>query len=422
MKTLFKWIGRFLALFFSIIGIICLAGLSWILLQPALPQGSLKVNEEFIRSDTYRGVADSSLILVQQVASQLGLPSISVAVSIDNERYWAVALGKADIKEEKESVLETQYRAGSISKSMTGLAAAQLAQMGKLEIDAPIDQYISKFQGKPWQPSLRQLTSHTGGIRHYAAPGHPAFFQEQFSQKHYDNIDDALEMFIDDTLQYEPGTNFQYSTHGFTLLSSAMEKATGESYLDLAMESVWVPSKMQSTAPDDMTVENLTRAKPYTRILKRMVHMEGPDPSYKWAGGGILTTPSDLVAMGGAFMTGQLGGISPSSPEFLSLPLENDKPNPQNYAMGFRNDWESELLGYSETVHVMHHGGSSPGGSSFLLLIPSDTLSAAAMTNLSIRQAWPLREAVYKIAGMFGREIRSQQLKYLPLLEAAETR
>ena len=408
MKLVLKWIGRLLATLFAIVGIVCLLGLLWILLQPTLPKEATVSQEEYLISETYRETADSSLVLLKKVATELGLPSLSVAVSINNERIWAVALGMADIREKTKSHLETLYRAGSVSKSMTALAAARLAQMGKIDLDAPVDQYVPHFKEKSGNPTLRQLASHTGGIRHYAAPGHPAFFKEQFSQTHYYNTDDALGIFLNDTLQYKPGSAFQYSTHGFTLLSSAMEKATGESYLDLAMEWVWNPSKMWSTAPDDITSEIVTRAKPYTRILKRMVYMEGPDPSYKWAGGGILSTPSDLVSMGGTFMTGGLERISPSDSVFDPINLTTGQPNPQNYAMGFRNDRESELLGYTDTVRVMHHGGASPGGSSFLLLIPSDTLAAASMTNLSLRNAWPLRKAVYQIAGMFGKEKQKQ--------------
>ena len=408
MKKLFKWLLNGILILLALVGIIFLIGIFYILFQPSLPQNAQKVQEEYLISSDYRPVADSALLWLQEVAEELHLPSVSVAVGIDNEQIWAASIGMADIKEEKASSLDTRYRAGSVSKSMTGLLAAKLASQKTLDLDASIDSYVDHLPARDIQPTLRQLGAHTGGIRHYSGPGHSAFFDEQFSQKHYTSVREALGIFIGDSLQFSPGEGFQYSTHGFTLLSAALEKATEESYLELVQKHIWDAAGMTNTRPDNLREEDLHRAKPYTELLKRMVYLEGPDPSYKWAGGGILTTPTDLVAMGGAFLTGGITGVLPSDSLFTPISLGDGSKNPQNYSMGFRNDHEKELLGYDHPVHVMHHGGSSPGGSSFLLMIPRDTLAASAMTNLSLKNAWPLRKKVYKIAGVFGK--RHKQL------------
>ena len=407
MKKLFKWLLNGILILLALVGIIFLIGIFYILFQPSLPQNAQKVQEEYLISSEYRSAADSALLWLEEVAEELHLPSVSVAVGIDNERMWAASFGMADIKEKKASSLDTRYRAGSVSKSMTGLLAAKLASQQTLDLDASIVSYVDHLPTWEIQPTLRQLGAHTGGIRHYSGPGHPAFFDEQFSQKHYTSVWEALGMFIGDSLQYAPGESFQYSTHGFTLLSAALEQATGESYLDLVRENIWTPSGMSHTRPDDLREEDLQRAKPYTELLKRMVYMEGPDPSYKWAGGGILTTPTDLVAMGGSFMTGGIDGILPNDTLFTPIPLKDGSKNPQNYAMGFRNDHEEELLGYDNPVHVMHHGGSSPGGSSFLLMIPDDTLAASAMTNLSLKMPGPFEKRSIRLPGYLEKSIKN---------------
>ena len=408
MKKLFTWLLRFIFLLFGLIGIAFLIGIAWVLFQPSWPEEAIVQEEEYLISSDYRKAADSAQLLMEEVIHSLRLPSVSVAVQVKGERVWAATWGFMDVKKRMPATLETQYRAGSVSKSMAGLATARLVAEGQIELDEPIGTYLSSFPPLPIQPTLRQLASHTGGIRHYSQPGHPAFFQEQFSKKHYSSVREALGMFLGDSLLYKPGQGFQYSTHGFTLLSAGLEQATGKTYLSLVHQLVWEPSNMQYTSPDDLTQTFPNRAIPYTQVMKHLVYLEGPDPSYKWAGGGILTTPSDLVAMGDAFLTGALTPLSPQDSLFRPIPLIGGEPNPQNYAMGFRNDREDELLGYDQKVHVMHHGGSSPGGSSFLLMVPGDTLSASTMTNLSLRQAWPLRKAVCRIAGIFGKVNQKQ--------------
>lgn len=55
---------------------------------------------------------------------------------------------------------------------------------------------------------------------------------EFFSNIHYDSVKDALEIFKHDDLVAEPGSKFEYTTHGFTLLSAALEKAANKSYVE----------------------------------------------------------------------------------------------------------------------------------------------------------------------------------------------
>ncbi len=337
------------------------------------------------------------------MAGELGLPSVSIAVSLRGETVWAAALGMADVSAGYEAGLRTRYRAGSVSKAITGLAAAKLVQIGKLDLDAPVRYYVPSFPAKGWEITLRQLGSHTGGVRHYANPGGSGFWREQFSGHRYSSVDEALEIFSEDSLLFEPGTAFGYSTHGFTLLSAALEEAAGAPFPELMDELVWDPVGMVDTRLDDGRPDP-DRAVPYVALAGRLVHVEGPDPSYKWAGGGILSTPTDLVRMGGAFLTDRIVNADLRVDLFSPQPLADGSPNPQGYALGWRNEIELDLLGSPDPLAVLHHGGSSPGGSSFLLLVPNGNVAAAAMTNLSLGDSWPLRSTVYEVAALFRAE------------------
>ena len=370
-------------------------------IQPTLPQDTMVIGEEFLRDKDYAEVADSSVAILLNVVKEQDLPSLSLAVGDEYGVLWAVSIGHADISNDITSKLNTRYRAGSVSKSITGLIAARLVQNGVLDLDSKISNYVSAWPEKRWEPTVRQLASHTGGIRHYNGFGQPGFVEEQFSRKQYKSVSEALGIFLQDSLLYEPGSNFNYSTHGYTLLSAALEGATGDTFLSLLEEHINTSIGISDTGPDDSSSDFPDRAIPYTRIGNRLVHTEGPNPSYKWAGGGLLTTPSDLVHVGVAMANGEI--VSDSLLHVLLTPenLTDGRPNPQNYALGWRNWFESELLNSVDTVKVWNHGGASPGGSSYFLVIPDGKISAAVMTNFSLGDAWPIRKTCLQVAGMF---------------------
>ena len=394
---------KFFSILFKILGVLFLGLLIYLLIgwttAVKLPSDHTAIGHEQLASQDYMEVGDSARLLLQGIAKELQLPSLSTAISMDGEVIWAATFGYADIKKKKQPNLATRYRAGSVSKSMTGLLAAKLAQEGRLKLDASLYEYLPSYPKKEWDFTLFQLGAHTSGTRHYAGPGKSGFYAEQFSKHHYKSVSESLTVFEEDPLIFKPGTGFQYSTHGFTLLSAALEVAADQDFISLINDQIWIPSGMDNTRPDDLTMEDDNRIIPYTNMYGRLIHSEGPDPSYKWAGGGILTTPTDLVKMGQAFMNEKI--VSPGTIDSLFKPisLNDGNPNPQGYALGWRNSDESDLLGLSDTIATMHHGGASPGGNSFLLLIPEKKISAAVMTNYSLRNSWPMRRAMYTLTG-----------------------
>ncbi len=219
---------------------------------------------------------------------------------------------------------------------------------------------------------------------------------------------------------WKSDTGNTYSTHGFTLLSAVLEGAAGQPYLAFMDQAVFAPLGMERTGPDDGTATDPLRAVPYhmDKLIARLVFHLGPpgrslgtryarppdaDPSYKWAGGSHLSTASDLVRMANALMSYEL--LDSVTVELLWTPqlLPDGSMNPQRYGMGWRIDREAELLGLADSVRVVHHGGSSPGGSAFLLLVPEARVAIAVLTNMTLSQPWPMRWEAYRIAGEFVR-------------------
>ena len=94
------------------------------------------------------------------------MTGLSVAV-IQGDAVWARGFGLAEVENQVPATEKSSYRMASVSKPMTAVAALKLAEMGKLDLDAPVQTYVPYFPRKNKTVTVRQLLSHLGGISHY---------------------------------------------------------------------------------------------------------------------------------------------------------------------------------------------------------------------------------------------------------------
>src|SRR5207244_3472875 len=160
------------------------------------------------------------------------------------------------------------------------------------------------------------LAGHLAGIRYYPEGG-----EEFYNAKHYHDVVDALEIFKDDPLLFPPGTKYFYTSYGTNLLGAAIQGAAGKPFPIVMKELVFDPLKMRSTSMDefDIIIPNRTRyyernnGKPGGFYQKKTSWGDGTslgvllnapfsDNSNKWPGGGLITTPEDLVRFGSAHL------------------------------------------------------------------------------------------------------------------------
>ncbi|MCP3882271.1 MAG: beta-lactamase family protein [Sulfitobacter sp.] len=109
------------------------------------------------------------------------------------------------------------------------------------------------------------------------------------------------------------------------------------------------------------------------------------DPSYKWAGGGIIATPRDLVMIGQAVLSGEFITESTRRALWTPVALPGTDTNPQNYGIGWRVDTSTGTLGEDAPVLLIHHGGRQMGGVAFWALYPELGISVAVISNTGDR-------------------------------------
>ncbi|GMS94451.1 hypothetical protein PENTCL1PPCAC_16626, partial [Pristionchus entomophagus] len=329
-----------------------------------------------------------------------GIPGLSVAVSVDGRLRYSEGFGYADVETGAPCTANTAMRIGSVSKPITSTVAALLVDKGKLDLAQPIQKYLPDFPEKTFNGNMTEITtrmllSHTGGIRDYYKKGQPRpktlqearETSEIFLNKPFNSVTDALKLFSDDELVAEPGKKYSYTTHGFTLISAVCEKASGEKFENLLID-LFRRLGMRNTILDRNSVIVPNRAKYYHRNDKGVLENSPEvDSSYKWAGGGILSTAPDLLIFANSILYSHQSSLAPSN---LSTPLLSRQTISDFWKgeISTTQPYEQAALGWKR-VNVpdggpvggaidakscggyWYHGGAAIGVSSVLLIQPS---------------------------------------------------
>lgn len=329
---------------------------------------ALVLAEAHVGND-YSSPIEASRALIREIMEDQGVPGASVAVSVGGEIVWSEGFGWASIEHGVPVTTITKFRVGSVSKTMTASALGLLVERGLLDLDAPVQLYVPDFPEKKWPVTTRQLGGHIAGIRHYRG-------MEMLSSKHYPTVDSGLEIFADDTLLFEPETNYSYSSYGWNLLSAVMESASGEEFLGFMRDEVFEPLGLRHTVPDHNDSIVVHRTEFYEQGPDgAIVNAPYVDNSYKWAGGGFLSTPEDLVRFGQAHMGPGFLGAEALAELQTAQELRNGEST--DYGIGWITDTQED----GDTT--LGHSGGSVGGTTLLILIPEHDMVVAGVVNIS---------------------------------------
>ena len=328
-------------------------------------------------------VARARAIVCDRLAGKI--PGLQVAVAVGGTLVWSEAFGYADLAREVPVTAETQFRIGSVSKPLTAAAVALLYEQGKLDLDAPVQRYVASFPDKGYPITTRQLAGHLAGIRHYRG-------DEFLLNRHFDTVLEGLAIFQGDSLLFPPGTKFSYSSYGWNVISAVVEGAAGQDFLTYMSRNVLRPLGLTHTAPDraDSLIPNRTRF--YERGADSGFVLAPPvDNSYKWAGGGFLSTAEDLVKFGSALL--EPGFLKPTTLELLFTSQKTGAGEPTGYGVG----WFVATDGRGH--RWVSHGGSSVGGTTAFGVDRDSRIVIAITSNLT---GAPL-EAGKEIQALFDR-------------------
>jgi len=304
--------------------------------------------------------------LVQQFMKEEPVPALTVAIALDGRIVYSKGFGQADLENEVKATPETLIRTGSIAKPISAVAAMTLVEAGTLDVDAPVQKYCPAFPQKQWTVTTREVLGHIAGIRHYKEG-------EMDSIRHYDSMSQGFAIFGNDPLLFEPGTKYQYSTYGYTVIGCVIEGASGENFSDYVTQHVLQPAGMTHTFVDDRWKIVPHRARPYSKKDFKIINAGFMDSSYKIPGGGLVSTAEDLVRFETALAGGKVLKRGTIDAMWTSLKTKDGKLT--NYGLGF-------AIQEANGQKVIEHAGSQQGCSTAMLEVPDKKIAVAVMANI----------------------------------------
>ncbi len=306
--------------------------------------------------------------LVRANVQQQRIVGYVAAVYADGRVVWAEGFGYANVEARTPVWPSTRFRIGSVSKTLTATALGLLVEDGRLDLDVPIQRYVPDFPAKRYPITTRQLAGHLAGIRHYRG-------DEFLSNRSYASVRLALDVFEDDSLLFEPGTQYSYSTYGWNLISAIIEGASGQDFLEFMQQRVFTPLGMRHTGPD--RVDSLIPQRTGYYMFRNDTLINGPfvDNSVKWAGGGFLSSAEDLMRFGAAHFAA--GVLRAETLALLQRSQHLVDGEETNYGLGWRT-WIS-----AEGRSAVGHTGGSMGGSTAFVMLPDERVVVAVIANMS---------------------------------------
>jgi serine beta-lactamase-like protein LACTB len=306
------------------------------------------------------------------------LVGTAVVVIDDGKIVWSKGYGFID-RENKIAAdpASSHFRWASISKSVTAVAAMQLAEKGLLDLDTDIRKYVPEFPDKGVPITTRQLLCHQGGIVHYVN-GKVIKTEKTYPIEHpFKDVVTALDTFKESPLVNPPGEKFSYSTHGYILLSAVVERAGKEPFTDQVKKRIAEPLGMKDFRPDYEWENIPNRAVGYQRVgteFKRRPADKAPDVSWKLGGGGYTSTAIDLARFGAGLINRKLVSEKTEKEMWARQKLKDGK-DAGPYCLGFT---QGTTPG---GVKWIGHSGAQEKTRTMMMIDPVSKRGVAVMTN-----------------------------------------
>jgi CubicO group peptidase (beta-lactamase class C family) len=296
---------------------------------------------------------------------------------------WAAAFGTSDLENRVPATLDSAYRYASVQKSMTAVAVLQLAEAGRIDLDAEVQTYVPYFPRKKWPVTVRQLLGHLGGIPHYVNKD-----AEQHITVHK-TTREAVAIFEAFDLVAEPGTRYSYSSYGYNLLGAAIEGASGTPYADYMRDHVWRPLAMESVRLDDPQALIPHRVRGYRLVDGEVRNSEFIDVSSRFAAGGARGTVPDLLRFVQGVQLGKL--LSPASLELVYRPMRTRDGQPVPYSAGW------QVPPFKNRGRTVANDGGQPETRTFILNVPDRGFGLAFAMNLEADIYAPIVLRLYEV-------------------------
>ena len=183
--------------------------------------------------------------LIRQEMENHHVQGLSIALVDDQQIVWAQGFGYADVSKKIRATPETVYPAGSIAKLFTIIAALQLVEQNKINLDQPLQAYLPEFSIKTRFPDAGPITPRSIMTHHSGLPSDR--LQRIISRKPMP-FSDGVKAIHDEYVAYPPNFVFSYSNLAMRVLGSMVEKVSDRDFVSYMGESVLGPMGMKTAS------------------------------------------------------------------------------------------------------------------------------------------------------------------------------
>jgi CubicO group peptidase (beta-lactamase class C family) len=295
-------------------------------------------------------------------------PGVVILVAKKGVPVFKKAYGLANIELNVKNKPEYLFNIGSMSKQFTSLSILKLAQEGKLNLTDDIKKYLPDYNTQGRKITIENILRHTSGIFNYTNKG-------DFLSKSVTDItkDDLKKSFMNDSLVFEPKTNWNYCNSGYVLAALIVEKVSGKSLDKFLSEQIFKPCEMNNTYLRNDDSIYINSASCYEEIGdNKFMPANYISSTYAYGAGGIISTVDDLLKYNNALLSGQI--INKELLEFAWTPYVLLNGQSTNYGLGW-------AVGNYKGLKYASHGGSWSGFKSYGVLFPTQQLYVVILSN-----------------------------------------
>ena len=303
--------------------------------------------------------------IVRAELAQGPVAGMSVGVTRGDQR-WVCAYGQRDVTRKLPATPRTTYRMASVTKSFTAVAVLQLAEQGKLDLDADVSSLVPSFPRKQWPVTVRDLLGHLSGVPTYDGPSSSNNVKPMSTAE-------ALAVFADKPLAFEPRSGYLYTTWGYNLLGAVVEAVSGQSYRDYLREHIFKPAGMAHADLDVIATRDTHQAAGYRVLGGVLKPSRFLDVSSRFGGGGTRATVGDMLGFGRAVLAHTL--VSRETMGRMQASMATRDGRLTDYGMGFAT---YPLRGH----YLVAHAGGQNETTTLLVMFPAEDTVIALATNV----------------------------------------
>jgi CubicO group peptidase (beta-lactamase class C family) len=305
--------------------------------------------------------------IVRQALTDTGVPSASIAAVQAGAITYRQAYGEGRIVPHTPALPSMRYSIGSISKQFTAAAVLLLAEQGKLSLDDSVSRFVPNLT-RGNEVTIRELLSHTSGYQDYWPQDYvPPFMLQAIT------ADKILDQWARKPLDFDPGTDWQYSNTNFVIAGLIVEKASGEPLLQFLSEHIFTPLGMKSVMNIDQNRLTETDATGYLRYALGPPRL-APKEGQGWLfAAGELAMPAEDLAKWDISMINQTM-LRPTS--YAEMEKEVVLKNGLGTRYGLGVDVRQEF-----GQRAIEHGGEVSGFTAHNLVFPDARIAVIVLVN-----------------------------------------